>query len=165
MTQVLLIKQSNRIFGISIEQIEAVTMMMTIYPLNGAPDFIKGAVNYHGSLIPLIEFGERLSLFDQCIDYSNIPRTCKIAIVDEAGCRFALVLAHAVGLHEVDEREPVDSPLNGEIVHPCLGPMHYVKKDLVQMVDVSYILSEQDKHYLANMASLETLAKKDDLDE
>jgi chemotaxis signal transduction protein len=165
MAQVLLIKQNNRTYGISIDQIEAVTMMMTIFPLNGAPNFIQGAVNYHGALIPLLEFSERLGLYEQSIDYSNIPRTCKIVIIGQGKGRFGLILGHTLGLHDIDQKNPVESPLNGDIVHPCLGAMYYVEKELVQLVDIAYILSEEDKHYLTNIESLDSLSNKDELDE
>lgn len=90
---VLVVRVAGRRVALPLESVQQVLPAVAPEPLPGAPEVIRGVVNLHGELLPLLDLRARLGLPDGSLDPDHHLVACAVA-------------GRTVALH-VDEAETV----------------------------------------------------------
>jgi purine-binding chemotaxis protein CheW len=100
---VVVFRSGPRTFGIPVERVAQVFAVVEIAPLAGAPVPVRGVVDIHGSLTPVVDLGRRFAE-----SWSELQLDGRLIYVD-AAARPLLVLADDVdGVRSVDASEVAD---------------------------------------------------------
>src|SRR5262249_36862838 len=60
MARVVAFAVGERRWGLPLECVERVVAMVAVTPLGGAPAGVRGAINVHGAVVPVLDLGRRL---------------------------------------------------------------------------------------------------------
>jgi purine-binding chemotaxis protein CheW len=60
LSRVVAFAVGERRWGLPLECVERVVAMVAVAPLPGAPEGVRGAINVHGAVVPVLDLGRRL---------------------------------------------------------------------------------------------------------
>ncbi len=131
-------------YGIGILKIKEIIGMMAITPVPKTPEFVKGAINLRGKVIPVVDL--RLKFGMDAIDYTD--RTCIIVveIAVQAGTVQIGIVVDAVSEvlnikgDEVEDTPTFGTKLNTEYI---LG-MAKMEGSVKILLDIDQVLSGQE---------------------
>lgn len=93
--QLLVFRLKDQYFALPLAAVERVLCAVEVTPLPGAPDIVLGAIDMHGSIIPVLNIRRRFHIAQQELspaDYFLIARSARHAV--------ALVIDEALGVIE-----------------------------------------------------------------
>ncbi|MBI9067833.1 MAG: purine-binding chemotaxis protein CheW [Salinivirgaceae bacterium] len=61
----------SQMFAILLHRIETIVLMVEIDPLPKVPEYILGAINYHGDIIPVVNLRKLFALPDKQVELSD----------------------------------------------------------------------------------------------
>lgn len=133
----LVFKSEQRFFGLAVSAVEGVQRAVEVSPLPNAPQGIRGVVNLHGSMIPVIDLRLLRRLAETPIRASD-----ELIIAQTAVWKVAIIADEVVGLVEPEGTEVT---VADEIV-PGLASIRGVTQfhgEVVIIYDVDRLLSEE----------------------
>jgi two-component system chemotaxis sensor kinase CheA len=84
--QFLTFSMSEKEFGVDISEVKEIRIMENITSLPNTPDYLKGAINVRGSIIPIIDLCEYLSLKQFPYDLQTVIITLNIKFKNHNHC-------------------------------------------------------------------------------
>jgi purine-binding chemotaxis protein CheW len=98
MEQVLVFSlgEDDPLYALEVEHLQEVVESPTLYYIPRAPEYFRGAINYHGSILPVLDLPSYLGITERTRD----PRVIVLAFDI---CRLALAVA---GVHKIISVNP-----------------------------------------------------------
>jgi purine-binding chemotaxis protein CheW len=85
--QLITFMLDGMLMGVAIEEVHEIIVPPDIFPVPGAPPYVRGIINLRGDMVPVISLRARLSLPEKI---SN--RETRIVVVDILGMRIGLIV-------------------------------------------------------------------------
>lgn len=98
--KILLFRLGAELYGLPVTSIQEVAEPERLFPVPSAPDIFLGAINCHGSVVPVIDL-PRLLGFDAD------ERDARLIVVDSALARIGLAVSRLEQIVEPDDGEEV----------------------------------------------------------
>jgi purine-binding chemotaxis protein CheW len=135
-------------YGISILKIREIIGLMTITPVPGTPEFVKGVINLRGRVIPVIDLRVRFSLFP--LDYTE--RTCIVIVEIEKKSGFLTMGVVVDSVSEVLSVKPEDiepAPSFGTKTDTSyIEGIAKIKKGVKILLNIDKILTDKEVEIL-----------------
>lgn len=84
----LIFELNTQLYALPVEVVEVVVRMVEVISMAGAPEFIRGVINFHGEVIPVIDLRRRfgmpikeVNIYDHLI-IMRVMNRCSALIVD-----------------------------------------------------------------------------------
>lgn len=143
--QFLTFELAGEAYGIEILKVQEIRGWEPVRKLPDTPDFVKGALNLRGAIVPIIDLRERFHL--QKVDYT--PTTVVIVMCIDtanAGPTVMGVIADAVSdVLDIDPADIKDSPnLGSKINTRYMRGMYVGKNGMVMLLDVDKLLNPEE---------------------
>ena len=95
--QCVIVKVQNEQFGINIRQVRCIEPLQNITPIPQVPLYVKGITNLRGSMIPVIDLRERLSL-----GTASYTKRARLVVVIIRGMEVGLIVEAANEIVNID---------------------------------------------------------------
>lgn len=141
----------RQIFALPIEPIQQIIEMVTITPVPQVNNSIEGVINYHGSLVPVINLRRHLSLPEEPL-WLNTP----IILVMISGRLVGLIVDEVM---DVINRptglifQPIDILPDGMGEVPILKGLTQLQDEMVMLLDLERLFLPQQARALAEAAN------------
>ncbi|MGF1720521.1 chemotaxis protein CheW [Vibrio kyushuensis] len=142
-------KVGSSLFAYPIAKIKEIMEYPQVEPITGAPNYIKGAMNLRGELLPIFE----LSL---CLGKETLqvgPKTCVVVTeLEHHGERFYIgnkvdLVTQVIDIND-DQLEPVPD-LAGNLANPLLKGLAKLDSRLLTIIDVDQLLHSAQWDWLS----------------
>ncbi len=148
----LTFKIADESYGIGILDVREIIGMVPIRSMPQTPDYIKGAINLRGKVIPIIDM--RLKFAIEAADYTD--RTC-IIVVEVSGpsgsTQMGIVVDKVLEVTEIKEDEIQDSPqFDGSLTTNYILGMAKKGDSITILLDIDRVLHTEDRLYMAKVA-------------
>ncbi|MGC9491433.1 chemotaxis protein CheW, partial [Vibrio genomosp. F10] len=146
--QYLEFKVGSGLFAYPISKIKEIMEYPLVEPISGAPNYINGAMNLRGQLLPIVELS-------QCLGKEALsigPKTCVVVTeIEHQGVKY--IVGNKVDLvtqvMEIDSRELEAIPdLAGSLTNPLLKGLAKLDNRLLTVLDVDNLLSQEQGQWL-----------------
>ncbi|MDH5324913.1 MAG: chemotaxis protein CheW [Gammaproteobacteria bacterium] len=134
----------DRKFAVPIEYIREIAEYSEITPIPMMPQFVWGALNLRGSVIPILDLSARIGLKHSTLG----KRTCFLIVEVPAGNKTICTGLIADSVSEVtdinsDCTDPVPD-FGGKFINEFIEGIGRVKNELVMLLNVDTIISMED---------------------
>jgi len=143
--QYLTFELAGEAYGVEILKVQEIRGWEPIRKLPDTPDFVKGALNLRGSIVPIIDLRERFHM--QAVEYT--PTTVVIVMciqTPNVGSTVMGVIADAVSdVLDIDLADIKETPhLGSKINTRYMRGMYVRNSGMVMLLDVDKLLNPSD---------------------
>lgn len=143
--QFLTFELAGEAYGIEILKVQEIRGWEPVRKLPDTPDFVKGALNLRGSIVPIIDLRERFHM--PGVEYT--PTTVVIVMCIDtanAGPTVMGMIADAVSdVLDINPAEIKDAPnLGSKINTRYMRGMYVAKNGMVMLLDVDKLLNPEE---------------------
>jgi purine-binding chemotaxis protein CheW len=149
MAQITLIKfgLNNQKYGIDILHVRAIEKCEGISSVLGAPDYIEGAVNIRGEMIPVYSISRKFSLVNKPIDDDT-----RLIIVNLPELPVAVLVDSVDGIVNVTESHQADRPkIMQQEATGFVGRVIEVDKKIMLLIDIDSLIPENERKAMLDM--------------
>lgn len=140
---------ANEVFALEIRYVTEIYNMLSIVPLPGTPEYIKGIINLRGKIIPVIDM--RLKLQKTAEAYTD--RTCIIILnVEGAPCGLVVDSVAEVCSIRDDDIEPLPE-MKCFVMNHYLKGIAKVSEELAMILDCKVLLMQEQLSDLTHLVS------------
>ena len=151
--QFLTFELAGEAYGIEILKVQEIRGWEPIRKIPNTPDFVKGALNLRGSIVPIIDLRERFQM--EKVDYTPVTVVIVMSINTAAGLTVMGIVADAVS--DVLDINPADikkSPnLGSKINTQYMKGLYVGKKNMVMLLDVDKLLNPEEFGEMIGLSS------------
>lgn len=140
-------KIEEQLIAFPIENIEQVIRSVEIKAISGLPDLIKGFVNLHGELIPLIDLRSKLNLSQKELSVDEY-----FVIVSSESRRIAVVVSEVLFVVSVDGKNNID--LNSLAGNTDLATLTCLNEEIVMIYQTNQLLNDSEEILLENNTAI-----------
>lgn len=143
--QFLTFELAGEAYGIEILKVKEIRGWEPIRKIPNTPDYLKGALNLRGSIVPIIDLRERFNI--EKVEYSPITVVIVMCIETEAtGSTVMGIVADAVSdVLDINLNEIKDAPnLGSKINTQYIRGMYVGKHNMVMLLDVDKLLDPEE---------------------
>ena len=143
--QFLTFELAGEAYGIEILKVKEIRGWEPIRKIPNTPDYLKGALNLRGSIVPIIDLRERFNI--EKVDNSPITVVIVRCIETEAtGSTVMGIVADAVSdVLDINLNEIKDAPnLGSKINTQYIRGMYVGKHNMVMLLDVDKLLDPEE---------------------
>ena len=106
-----------------------------------APNFVKGVINYEGSVLPIISLSEKFKL-----GLDKESETRQIIVVKRQEKKFGIIVENVYEVRDVDETLIEEAPaITGTEDRKYISGLIRLENNIVILLDLEKILSTQDE--------------------
>jgi purine-binding chemotaxis protein CheW len=139
-TQLLTFAIGNEEYGLDILSVKKIRENTPTTPVPGVPPSIRGLINFHGLIIPVMDLRTRLGL-----DPAEYSRFSVVIVVSAAGKTVGLLADSVVGVLEIPAGDLQDAPVRAGARTPFIRAMARGEERLVIVLDVDEIVKLENK--------------------
>ncbi len=157
MAQITLVRfgLSNQEYGIDILHVRAIEKCEGISSVLGAPDYIEGAVNIRGEMIPVYSISRKFSLVSKPVDDES-----RLIVVNLPELPVAILVDSVEGIVNVTEQHQTDRPkIMQQEATGFVGRVIEVEKKIMLLIDIDSLIPEVERKVMLDML---TKGKDDD---
>lgn len=151
--QFLTFELAGEAYGIEILKVQEIRGWEPIRKIPNTPDFVKGALNLRGSIVPIIDLRERFHM--EKVEYTPVTVVIVMTVATATGPTVMGVVADSVS--DVLDISPADikkSPnLGTKIDTRYMRGMFVGKKNMVMLLDVDKLLNPDEFELITHMPS------------
>jgi len=142
--QFLTFELAGESYGVEILKVQEIRGWEPVRDIPNTPDYIKGALNLRGSIVPIVDLRERFGM--EKTDFSPITVVIVLCVNNSQGSTVMGVVADAVSdVLDINISEIKDSPrLGSKIDTRYMRGMHVGKKQMVMLLDVDKLLDSEE---------------------
>lgn len=139
--QFLTFMMANEEYGVDILTVQEIRGWEEITEIPNSPNYVKGAINLRGTIVPIIDLRARFGL--QQVDYSSVTVVIVVKVELESGDKIMGIVVDAVSdvysISEADARDVPDvtNTDNTEFVHGLVN----VGEKMVVLLDLERVLN------------------------
>jgi purine-binding chemotaxis protein CheW len=145
MEQFLTFDLAGESYGIEILKVQEIRGWESIRKLPNTPNYVKGALNLRGSIVPIIDLRERFGM--DTVEYSPMTVVIVMSIqTDNNGaCTMGIVADAVSDVLDIKLNEIKDSPnLGSKINTRYIRGMYVGKKNMILLLDVDKLLNPEE---------------------
>jgi purine-binding chemotaxis protein CheW len=153
MEQFLTFDLAGESYGIEILKVQEIRGWESIRKLPNTPNFVKGALNLRGSIVPIIDLRERFGM--DTVEYSAMTVVIVMSIqTDNNGvCTMGIVADAVSDVLDIKLNEIKDSPnLGSKINTRYIRGMYVGKKNMILLLDVDKLLNPEEFGDISGLA-------------
>lgn len=143
--QFLTFELAGEAYGIEILKVQEIRGWEPIRKIPNTPDYLKGALNLRGSIVPIIDLRERFNM--EKVEYSPMTVVIVMCIETEtAGPTVMGIVADAVSdVLDINLSEIKNAPnLGSKINTRYIRGMYVGKHNMVMLLDVDKLLNPEE---------------------
>lgn len=144
MEQFLTFELEGEAYGIEILKVQEIRGWEPIRKIPNTPDFVKGALNLRGSLVPIVDLRERFQMVK--VEYTPTTVVIVMSVNTSEGDSVMGIVADAVSdvldinLSDIREAPKLGSRINTQYMRG----MFVGKKNMVMLLDVDKLLNPEE---------------------
>ena len=144
--QFLTFELAGEAYGVEILKVQEIRGWEPVRKLPDTPEFVKGALNLRGAIVPIIDLRERFHMV--CVEYT--PMTVVIVMCVNTGCAGETavmgIIADAVSdVLDIDSTEIKPTPHLGVKINTRYMRGMYVRNErMVMLLDVDKLLNPDE---------------------
>ena len=149
--QFLTFELAGESYGVEILKVQEIRGWEPVREIPNTPDFIKGALNLRGSIVPIIDLRERFAM--EKTEYSPVTVVIVLCVENTQGSHVMGVVADAVSdVLDINVNDIKDSPkLGSKIDTRYMRGMYVGKKQMVMLLDVDKLLDVEEFDGIDNL--------------
>ncbi|OIQ26800.1 MAG: chemotaxis protein CheW [Vibrio sp. MedPE-SWchi] len=141
-------KVGSSLFAYPISKIKEIMEYPQVEPITGAPDYINGAMNLRGQLLPIFELS-------QCLGKETLslgPKTCVVVTeLEHEGERYIIgnkvdLVTQVIDI-DINQLDPIPD-LAGNLTNPLLKGLAKLDARLLTIIDVDQLLASSQWKWL-----------------
>jgi len=142
--QFLTFELAGEAYGVEILKVQEIRGWEPVREIPNTPDYIKGALNLRGSIVPIVDLRERFGM--EKTDFSPVTVVIVLCVNNSQGSTVMGVVADAVSdVLDINISEIKDSPrLGSKIDTRYMRGMHVGKNQMVMLLDVDKLLDSEE---------------------
>jgi len=142
--QFLTFELAGEAYGVEILKVQEIRGWEPVREIPNTPEYIKGALNLRGSIVPIVDLRERFGM--EKTDFSPITVVIVLCVNNSQGSTVMGVVADAVSdVLDINLSEIKDSlKLGSKIDTRYMRGMHVGKKQMVMLLDVDKLLDSEE---------------------
>ena len=134
-------------YGIDILHVRAIEKCEGISSVLGAPDYIEGAVNIRGEMIPVYSISRKFSLSSKPVDADS-----RLIIVNLPELPVAILVDSVEGIVNVTEKHQADRPkIMQQEATGFVGRVIEVDKKIMLLIDIDSLIPEKERKAMLDM--------------
>jgi len=136
-------------YAIAILKVHEIIGMMSITPIPGTPEYIRGVINLRGSVKPVIDL--RLKFGMQPQEATN--ETC-IIVVQAQNVQTGIIVDRVNDVVDIHDDEIAETPSFGAVVNTeFIMGISKAAGQVTLLLDIDKVLSPQECHELSSIAA------------
>ncbi len=149
--QFLTFELAGEAYGIEILKVQEIRGWEPVREIPNTPDYIKGALNLRGEIVPIIDLRERFGM--EKTEYSPITVVIVLCVEGSQGSNVMGIVADAVSdVLDITIADIKDSPkLGSKIDTRYMRGMHVGKKNMVMLLDTDKLLDSEEFEGISNL--------------
>ena len=142
--QFLTFELAGEAYGIEILKVQEIRGWEPVRELPNTPDYIKGALNLRGEIVPIIDLRERFGM--EKTEYSPITVVIVLCVESSQGSNVMGIVADAVSdVLDITLADIKATPkLGSKIDTRYMRGMHMGKKQMVMLLDTDKLLDSEE---------------------
>jgi purine-binding chemotaxis protein CheW len=142
--QYLTFELADESYGVDILKVQEIRGWEAVREIPNTPDYIKGALNLRGSIVPIIDLRERFGM--EKTEYSPVTVVIVLCVDNSQGSNVMGIVADAVSdVLDIKLAEIKDTPkLGSKIDTRYMRGMYVGKKQMVMLLDVDELLDAEE---------------------
>jgi purine-binding chemotaxis protein CheW len=133
MEQFLVFRLGSETYGLEVTHIQEVVEASSLYYIPRAPAIFCGAVNFHGSILPVLDLAAVLG-------FDKAARDPRVVVLTPGVCRMALAVSAILGIVRFAEEDLLpfqeDSSRDG-----CIRAVFAERGEMINLLDLGQLLS------------------------
>ncbi len=149
--QFLTFELAGEAYGIEILKVQEIRGWEPVREIPNTPDYIKGALNLRGEIVPIIDLRERFGM--EKTEYSPITVVIVLCVESSQGSNVMGIVADAVSdVLDITLADIKDSPkLGSKIDTRYMRGMHVGGKNMVMLLDTDKLLDSEEFEGISNL--------------
>jgi len=142
--QFLTFEIADEVYGVEILKVQEIRGWEPVRNIPNTPDYIKGALNLRGSIVPIIDLRERFNM--EKTEYSAVTVVIVLCVENAQGANVMGIVADAVSdVLDIKIADIQDSPrLGSKIDTRYMRGMYVGKKSMVMLLDANKLLDAEE---------------------
>ena len=142
--QFLTFELAGEAYGVDILKVQEIRGWESVREIPNTPDYIKGALNLRGTIVPIIDLRERFSM--EKMEYSATTVVIVLVIENSQGRNVMGIVADAVSdVLDIQSNDIKNSPsLGTKIDTRYMRGMFVGKKQMVMLLNVDKLLDSEE---------------------
>lgn len=142
--QFLTFELAGEAYGIEILKVQEIRGWEPVRKLPDTPDFVKGALNLRGSIVPIIDLRERFHM--PKVEYTPTTVVIVMCIETTLGASVMGIVADAVSdVLDINLADIKETPNLGSKINTCyMRGMYVGKNGMVMLLDVDKLLNPEE---------------------
>ncbi len=149
--QFLTFELAGEAYGIEILKVQEIRGWEPVREIPNTPDYIKGALNLRGEIVPIVDLRERFGM--EKTEYSPITVVIVLCVESSQGSNVMGIVADAVSdVLDITLADIKDSPkLGSKIDTRYMRGMHVGGKNMVMLLDTDKLLDSEEFEGISNL--------------
>ncbi len=142
--QFLTFELAGEAYGIEILKVQEIRGWEPVREIPNTPDYIKGALNLRGEIVPIVDLRERFGM--EKMEYSPVTVVIVLCVEGSQGSNVVGIVADGVSdVLDITIAEIKDSPkLGSKIDTRYMRGMHVGKNHMVMLLDTDKLLDSEE---------------------
>ena len=133
-------------YGISLENVESIESKMNVVVVPTSPANIRGIIRLHGEILPVFSLASRFGLGN-------------LVVVNVGGMKLALEVEKVKEIVDVEDSRVLPMPTLMSGQQCCFNDVASCQKELIVMLDVKSLVSQEEQAAIRKMISDNTSDK------
>ena len=152
--QFLTFELEGEAYGIEILKVQEIRGWEPIRKIPNTPDFVKGALNLRGSIVPIVDLRERFKM--EKVEYTPVTVVIVMSVNTASGSSVMGIVADAVSdvldinLSDIKEAPNLGSRINTQYMRG----MFVGKNNMVMLLDVDKLLNPEEFVDITGLAAI-----------
>ncbi len=150
--QFLTFEIADEAYGVEILKVKEIRGWEPIREIPNTPDYLKGALNLRGAIVPIVDLRERFNM--EKTEYSPVTVVIVLCVKNEKGESVMGIVADAVSdVLDIKLSDIKDAPHLGSKIDTCyMRGMHVSKQKMVLLLNVDKLLNPDEFEQVAELA-------------
>jgi purine-binding chemotaxis protein CheW len=152
--QFLTFELEGEAYGIEILKVQEIRGWEPIRKIPNTPDFVKGALNLRGSIVPIVDLRERFQM--EKVEYTPVTVVIVMSVNTASGASVMGIVADAVSdVLDIKPSDIKEAPnLGSRINTQYMRGMFVGKKNMVMLLDVDKLLNPEEFVDITGLATI-----------
>lgn len=149
--QFLTFDLAGEAYGVEILRVKEIRGWEDVRGIPNTPDYIKGALNLRGTIVPIIDLRERFQM--ETAEYSPVTVVIVLCVENDKGSNMVGIVADAVlDVQDINTFEIKERPNLGSKIDTCyMRGMYVGKQQMLMLLDVDKLLDSEEFEMIREM--------------
>lgn len=134
--KVLLFRLGAELYGLPVTSVQEVVEPERVFPIPAAPDIFTGAINCHGTVVPVVDLPRLLG-------FEGDERDARMVVADAALARVELAVSRLEQIVEPDDTQGVDG--RDAIEAECVAEVLDHQGRMIHLLDLAAVFDRLER--------------------